>query len=207
MGYNRFAGGSIERLAALSDGLFAIAMTLLVIELHGPLAEAVHTEADLWAGLTHLAPRLLMFLMSFLTLGIFWVGQQTQLNHMARADRNFTWIHLGFLAAATLMPFTTALLGEFFHFRLAVVIYWLNILLLGLFVYASWVYAERAGLVDPEAPATIAKAVRLRIIVAQALYAIGAALSVFGTWWAIGFIFLVQLNYALAPPIPGLRRL
>lgn len=84
--YNLIAGQSIERLAALSDGLFAVAMTLLVLDLHAPAVEAVHSEHDLWRALVALAPRLLVWLMSFLTLGIFWVGQQTQLNYIGHAE-------------------------------------------------------------------------------------------------------------------------
>src|SRR5579884_2246178 len=108
--YNRFAGQSLERLAALSDGIFAVAMTLLVLDLHAPAeflmggkAHPIGNNHDLWIALTQqLAPRLLPYLMSFLTLGIFWVGQQTQLSHFARSNRDLTWCHLAFLLAVTL---------------------------------------------------------------------------------------------------------
>ena len=79
--YNLVAGQSVERLAALSDGIFAVSMTLLVLDLRVPAAEAIHSERDLWHALAVLAPRLVIFLMSVMTNGIFWVGQQTQLNH------------------------------------------------------------------------------------------------------------------------------
>lgn len=86
--YNRIAGQSLERLAALSDGLFAIAMTLLILDIRVPDAGGIHSEAALCRAVAGLAPRFVMYLMSFLTLGIFWTGQQTQLNHFARADRD-----------------------------------------------------------------------------------------------------------------------
>src|SRR2546427_7657132 len=129
--YNRVAGHSVERLAALSDGIFAVAMTLMVLDLRVPAAEAVRSEHDLWRALGTLSPRLVMYLMSFLTLGIFWVGQQTQLNHLARSDRNLSWIHIAFLFAVTLTPFSTALLAEFIVRRTALLIYWGNILVPG----------------------------------------------------------------------------
>jgi len=125
--YNRVAGQSVERLAALSDGIFAVAMTLLVLDLHVPVAEVVHSERDLWKALVALSPRLLIFLMSVMTLGIFWVGQQTQLNYFARSDRNLAWIHIAFLCAVCLVPFTTSLLAEFIHYRIALIAYWFNI--------------------------------------------------------------------------------
>ena len=64
-----------------------------------------------------------MYAMSFLTLGIFWVGQQTQLNHLERADRDLAWLHIWYLAAVALMPFSTRLLAEFIEFRTALLVY------------------------------------------------------------------------------------
>jgi uncharacterized membrane protein len=197
--YNRVAGQSVERLCALSDGIFAVAMTLLVLDLRVPAAEAVHSERDLWRVLAALGPRLLVFLMSVMTLGIFWVGQQTQLNHFARADRNLAWIHISFLCAVALTPFSTSLLAEFIHYRTALLVYWFNIFLLGLTLYWSWSYATRAHLLSDEVPAEIHPAVVRRIVIAQSLYASGAALCFLNTYYSIAAIVLVQVNYAIAP--------
>jgi uncharacterized membrane protein len=197
--YNRVAGHSVERLAALSDGIFAVAMTLLVLDLRVPGAETVQSERDLWHVLAALAPRLLIFLMSVMTLGIFWVGQQTQLNHFARADRNLAWIHISFLCAVSLTPFSTSLLAEFIHYRTALLVYWFNIFLLGLTLYWSWSYATRARLLSDEVPAEVHPAVQRRIVIAQSLYASGAALCFLNTYYSIAAIVLVQVNYAIAP--------
>ncbi len=197
--YNRFQGQSLERLAALSDGIFAVAMTLLVLDLHTPVSEAVHSEAQLSAALITLAPQFVSYLMSFLTLGIFWAGQQTQINHFERGNRDLTWIHLAFLFAVSVLPFSTRLLAEFIGFRIALLLYWANILALGAILYASWRYATRAGLLKADVPLEVRRAVRRRIFIAQALYALGASLCFFNTYWSIAFIVLVQLNYAIAP--------
>jgi uncharacterized membrane protein len=197
--YNRVAGQSVERLAALSDGIFAVAMTLLVLDLRVPANVAVHTERDLWHILVALSPRLLIFLMSVMTLGIFWIGQQTQLNQFARADRNVAWIHIAFLCAVSLTPFSTALLAEYIHYRTALLVYWFNILLLGLPLYWSWSYAARARLLADDVPAEIHPAVVRRIVIAQSLYAGGAALCFLNTYYSIAAIVLVQVNYAIAP--------
>jgi uncharacterized membrane protein len=208
--YNLIAGQSIERLAALSDGVFAVAMTLLVLDLHVPTVESVHHETDLLHALWQLAPRLLVYLMSFLTLGIFWVGQQTQLNRFERIDRDIAWVHLTFLFVVSLMPFSTALMGGFIAYRAALMIYWLNILCLGMILLLSWRVAQRRGLVSADAAdaadaAEASAVIERRIIVAQALYALGAALCIFSTGWSLGFIILVQLNYAVG--LGPLRRL
>ncbi len=197
--YNKIAGGSSERIAALSDGIFAVAMTLLVLELHAPAREAIHSEHELRAALIVLAPKLLVYLMSFLTLGIFWVGQQTQLNHLERSNRNLSWIHLAFLFAVTLMPFSTALLGEHLELRTALVIYWGNIFLLGFTLYWSWIYAISVKLVDAAVSPAVANAICRRILIAQSLYALGALLCIYSTYLSIAAIVIVQFNYAIAP--------
>src|SRR5271167_2838524 len=143
--YNRIAGHSVERLAALSDGIFAVAVTILVLDLRLPVRESVHSEHDLWRALLALSPRLLMYTMSFLTLGIFWIGQQTQLNHLSRSNRSLSWIHIFFLFAVTLTPFSTMLLAEFPGYRMALIAYWINILLLGSSLYFSWMCAAEKG--------------------------------------------------------------
>lgn len=197
--YNRVAGQNIDRLAALSDGIFAVAMTLLVLDLRVPVREAAHSERDLWRLLLALSPRLLIFLMSMMTLGIFWVGQQTQLNHFARADRNLAWIHIAFLCAVCLVPFSTSLLAEFIQYRTALGVYWFNILLLGAALFWSWSYASRRHLLSEDLPDGIHPAVVRRILIAQALYACSAALCFLNTYYSIAAIVLVQINYAIAP--------
>lgn len=198
-GYNQIAGQSAERLAALSDGVFAVAMTLLVLDLRAPAAEVIHSERDLWHALLPLAPRLLMYMMSFMTLGIFWVGQQTQLNHLQRSSRSLTWIHLAFLFVVTVTPFSTALLAEHIQYRLALLSYWLNIFLLGATLYWSWVCALGSHLVKNDMQPHVSNAIKRRIVIAQSLYAFGALLCVINPYWSIGFIVLVQLNYVIAP--------
>jgi uncharacterized membrane protein len=192
--YTSIAGQSVERLAALSDGVFAIAMTLLVLDLRVPAAAALRDNGDLFRHVfVALAPRFVPYLLSFMSLGIYWIAQQTQLNHFARTDRTLTWIHLGFLLAVTLIPFSTAVLAEYISFRLAVVAYWINLVLLGTSLLASVRYAGRAGLlkelVTPELRATHER----RIIRYQMMYAVGAALCVVSSYASIGFIIFLQL--------------
>jgi len=219
--YNRIAGQSLERLAALSDGIFAVAMTLLVLDLHTPVADAGarFTTPSLWTSqglgkevallgaLGDLVPHFLPYVMSFLTLGIFWVGQQTQLNHFATSNRHLTWIHLAFLLAVTLMPFSTGLLSEFITYRIALVVYWLNLLLLGVALFGSWRYAQRAGLMKDDVTAEIRSATERRIVFYQAFYAFAVLLCVINTYVSIVLLVLMQLNSVIAPRFWRLDRL
>lgn len=211
--YNEITGRSLERIAALSDGVFAIAMTLIVLEIGVPEIRGIHTDAELWTALLSLGPRFVTYFLSFLTLGIFWNGQQTQLHHFARANRHLAWIHLAFLASVALMPFSTSFLAEFISFRLALLLYWLNLALLGVILYASWAYARRAGLVRDDVDPDVDGAIKRRITAYQIAYAVAAGLcflpSIAGfpsTYVSIGLIVLTQLNSAVAPRIPYLSR-
>jgi uncharacterized membrane protein len=203
--YNRIAGENVDRITALSDGVFSVAMTLLVLDLRTPAADVIHSEHDLLNALLALTPRLVTYLMSFLTLGIFWLGQQVQLDRLSRSGRDLVWIHLGFLCAVTLVPFSTALLAEHINYRVALVVYWANILLLGLLLLWTWKEAVRAKLVREDTSPDIVAAIYHRILIAQLLYAFGAALCLISTYWSIAFIVLVQLNYVVALPWPSRR--
>ena len=199
--YNLIQGRSLERLAALSDGIFAVAMTLLVLDLHIPSAAQVHSESELFAALGALGPQWIAYGMSFLTLGIFWAGQQTQLNHIGEGTRDLTWIHLAFLFTITMLPLSTRLLAEFITYRGALGIYWLNILLPGAMLYWSWTHATHADLIKPDTPDEVRNSICRRVIIAQSLYAAGVALCFINTYVSIAAIVLVQLNYAIAPRV------
>jgi uncharacterized membrane protein len=205
--YNDLAGTNLDRLAGISDGIFSVGMTLLVLGLSVPALSGVRTEGDLWQALLGLGPNVLVYAMSFITLGIFWVGQGTQLNLLARSNRNYSWLQLLFLLAVTLVPFSTLLLARYPTFRVALVEYWLNIVLLGMSLLAALQYGLRAGLFKPMETPEAARLMRGRIVIAQSLYAIATATCiVFPTWVGIALIFLIQLNYVIAPRIPILHR-
>ena len=210
--YHRFAGSSLDRLGALSDGVFAVAMTILVLDLKAPSVPR-RPQQPVWSGgggsehaLAHgllhdVAPRLLPYLMSFLTLGIFWVGQQTQLQSFTRSNRALTWIHLTFLLAVTLLPFSTGLLAQDTTYRLSVAVYWLNLLALGVVLYVSLRYAERAKVISEDTTEEMRAAMARRIVVYQTLYALAALTCLINTYLAIGLLFALQVNAVIAPRI------
>jgi uncharacterized membrane protein len=206
--YNQIAARSLERIGALSDGVFAIAMTLIVLEIRVPALPEHPTDAELARALIDIGPRFVTYLLSFLTLGIFWNGQHTQLNYLVRANRDVSWLYLFFLAVIALLPFTTSLLSEYLDLRLALGLYWLTIFTAGLVLLLTWIYVERSGLVREGTGAEVGRAIRRRIVIAQALYFLGFLISLpLGTMPALVFIVLVQLNYAIAPRLGILARI
>jgi uncharacterized membrane protein len=202
------SGTNPDRLSGISDGIFSVGMTLLVLGLSVSFLDGSKTtEGQLWNFLRGQAPNLLVYTMSFMTLGIFWLGQGTQLSQLARSNRNYMWIHLAFLFTVTLVPFSTKLLASFYWLRPALIVYWLNIVLLGATLFAGLLYGLRANLFREEGRREMAHLMRGRILIAQALYAAATLLSVrFPTLVSIALIVLIQLNYVLAPRIPILNR-
>lgn len=209
--YTAFAGQNLGRLAALSDGIFAIVMTLLVLDLRVPVMEVIQRPQPLWADgaiqsehallnlLAPLLPSVVAYLISFMTLGIFWVAQQTQHTYFARTNRNLVWIHLGFLLGVSLMPFSTALLAEYFAFRLAVLIYWLNIFFLGLMLYVGWRYADCNDLLTEEATDAVRAATYRRIVTYQILYGVATALCIVSPYLSIFLLVVFQISSIIAP--------
>jgi TMEM175 potassium channel family protein len=206
--YNQVAGDrSLDRIGALSDGLFAIAMTIIVLEIRVPAVEA-HTDAALLGAIGQLGPRFLTYFLSFLTLGIFWNAQHAQLNYVARADRHFAWLELVYLSIVALMPFSTSLLAEFIDVRVAFLVYWLNLYLLGVALHVVWWYAIRADLLTADATEGVRQAFRRRIVAYQVAYGVGAIVALLiGTIPAIVLVLLTQLNSAIAPRLPWVSRI
>ncbi|HYX53998.1 MAG TPA: TMEM175 family protein [Candidatus Limnocylindrales bacterium] len=199
--HSRIAGHSLERLAALSDGIFAVAMTLLVLDLRVPMAEAIHSQRELALALFAMWPKILMYAVSFLSLGLAWAAQQTEMSWVAKSDRSFAWAQILFLFCVTLLPFTTQVVSQFHQYRLAFLLYWFNISILGATLYRSWMHATSAELTKPDMPPEIPEEVRKRFFTAQGLYTFGAVLCLISAYVSLAFILAVQLTYALEPKI------
>jgi uncharacterized membrane protein len=197
--YNQISGQNIKRIEALSDGVFAIALTLLVLDIRVPLREHVVHEKDLVIEFGKLTPKLLTYFLSFMTLGIFWTAHSSQFHFLEKSDRNFNWLNLSFLVFVTIMPFTTAFLGEYINFRFAIAIYWLNLFLLGIMLSRVLVYADKHGFFksDIDGKSEIMKAMMRRGMLAQALYFFGALLCLVDTYLSITVLILIQLYFVL----------
>lgn len=198
--YNQIAGQRSSRVEALSDGVFSIAMTFLVFNLKDPVSDQVQSDAELLTALASVLPNLLAFLLSFMTLGIFWTGHTTQFHYIEKSDRNLNWISILFLMFVSLLPFTTGILSSHMTNKVSIGLYWLNVLAMGVMLYLHWRYASRKGYLSSNAvaPNGADHAIRQRIIVAQSLYAAGALLCFIHTYLSILVIIAIQLNYAFA---------
>ena len=199
--YNQIAGQRIQRVESLSDNVFAVAATLLVLNIKVPVSEAIRSERDLATAFSALSPTLLTYFLSFITVGIFWTGQSVAFHYINKSDRNVYWINLFFLLLISLIPFTTAFLSAHIEFRFAIAVYWLNLLLLGIMILINWNYVDKHNFlcVSGTEKTKVVKAIKRRVLIAQALYTSGALLSLISPYLSIVVFCIVQLNYALAP--------
>lgn len=156
-----------SRIAALADGIFAVAMTLLVLDLKLPEGIEFTTDAGLWRQLVGLKGHFLIYALSFIVLGVYWIGHHYQFHFVRRVDRGVLWLNLLFLLLITLVPFSTNLLAGRNHLHLPIVFYGLNLLLLSLIILWHLQYLTRhPELANDGLTATRATGLRRRIVAA-----------------------------------------
>jgi uncharacterized membrane protein len=171
-------GLTTGRIVALADGVFAVAMTLLVLEFHVPTLPAGASSAQLDAALAKLWPQVLSYVAGFLVLGTLWIGHHYQLHFVRRADRPFLWLNLGFLLMVAFLPFCVALLGTFGMFTTPCALYGVTLLAAGSCLIGQWNYATSGRrLVEPDLDEGIVRALRSRINAGMLVYFVGFALA------------------------------
>ena len=190
-----------SRLEAFSDGVFAIAATLLVLALRVP-----SDSSDLAGALARLWPAYAAYLVSFLTIGIIWVNHHSLLAHCRRVDRRFLYLNLLLLIAVGIVPFPTALVGQYILSETgatpALVVYGLGAVLIaiaftGVFLYAT--HDER--LVGDDAAARRVREEGRLFPIGLGAYSLGIALAFVAPLASLAVYGLTALFYAL-PLLP-----
>ena len=123
-------GHAMHRSVTLTDGIYAVAMTLLVIELRVPDHAAIHGADDLARALVQLTPKVIAWVISFFVLAQFWFGHHRTFNYVDRGDGILIALNVTQLGFVSLMPFSSALSGEYPEYLLSQVIYSLNMAIL-----------------------------------------------------------------------------
>jgi uncharacterized membrane protein len=190
-----------SRLEAFSDGVFAIAATLLVLELRVPA-----DTTDLSGALVRLWPAYAAYLVSFLTIGIIWVNHHTLLEHCKRLDRRFLYLNLLLLIAVGIVPFPTALVGQYILSEhgdtAALVVYGVGALLIAVAFTGVFLYATH----DHRIVGDTAEARRIRregrfFPIGLVAYTVGIALAFVAPVASLAIYGLTALFYAL-PLLP-----
>ncbi len=186
------------RLEALTDGVFAIVLTLLVLDIKVPEIPPAKVSEELMTSLFLLWPKILGYVISFVILGVYWVGHHAVYHYIRRSDRVLLWSNMFFLMAVAFVPFSAALFSAYGRQPLAVRIFGYNQLAAGLCLYAQWWHATRGRrLVDRDLPARIVRLASLRILTAPALYLFAIGFSTFHPIVSVLIYLLVPVFYIL----------
>jgi uncharacterized membrane protein len=187
-----------NRIEALTDGVFAVAMTLLVLDIKVPELQQPTGTAELPLKLLALWPKFLSYSISFIILGVYWVGHHAQLSFIRRADRPLLWINILFLLWVALVPFSTALLSEYPKTRLAIGIYGANLIAIGLTLALHWSYATgESRHVDPAIDRDLVRGAMYRTLMAPIVYLIAILISFFRVEVSLILYALVPILYIL----------
>ncbi len=144
----------IERLVFFSDAVFAIAMTLLVIDLRVPDIVGSVTNRALTRALVDELPRVFSYGLSFAVIGMYWLAHWRRYAAVRRADETLVLLNLLLLGLVAAIPFPTSLLGEYGDQPVTVIVYAGLLAAAGLAGTAGWLYVTRKGLVRPEVTET-----------------------------------------------------
>jgi uncharacterized membrane protein len=147
-------GLSKGRLEALSDGIFATVMTVLVLSLSVPVITTQESSsalnADVTANVIALGPNILGYVLSFLLLAVMWVSHHNIFHYLRKVDRTSIWLNIIFLLAVGFVPFSTALLGRYPLLQLPVIIYGVNTVGIAASMQAFLGYSSKNGLLVAE---------------------------------------------------------
>jgi len=185
-----------RRIEALADGIFAIAMTLLVLTL--TLPDMAQTKLSLSQLLADQWSKFFNYALSFLLLAIFWIVHHQQFHVIRRTDRNHVWINIGILMFVALMPFSTDIAGDYSGETLAELVFGANLMILGLLFLLNWWYAcSNHRLVDADLDREIIVRGIRRSCVTPCVAAVSMILSFFIPGWALTAYMLIPVIHLL----------
>jgi uncharacterized membrane protein len=192
----------LERAAFFSDAVFAIAITLLSLEIQLPVVEGHLTNAELWRLLGEIWPKYLAYGISFLVIGLFWIGHHRKFSIIKRFDGNLLMLNLLMLMAIAFIPFPTSLLSKYGN-QTATIFYALVIVLTGLLSVSIWWYASyKNRLIDPNLSQEVRKREVLGPLLVIGIFLLSIVLALFNSGLAKSSWILVALTirvYQLAP--------
>jgi uncharacterized membrane protein len=190
------------RAEVLADGIFAVAMTILVLDIRLPhltgdisAAQYLHSVLALW-------PKLIVFVASFIALGRLWQLHRNIFHFLERSDQQLLFWNLLSLMFLCLLPFTTSLAGEHPHFSLSAAMYAGNVLMLNLVYRGMWHHASyRDQLLRSDFDPAIGHVITRTFNVDFVLILVALGLSYLNSLLGIGLIVVHQLVMFFGPPM------
>ncbi|MGZ3790415.1 MAG: TMEM175 family protein [Bacteriovorax sp.] len=202
---------STHRIESFSDGVFAIAITLLILEVKVPRVHLKGTSVAFWQELFNLWPSYLAFAFSFLMIGIYWINHHYIFQLFKRSNHVFGLLNLLFLMAISFLPFPTAVLAEYMsdvaYRHIAIMFYAFGLFLPAITWLMLWIYGSKDyRLIDPNLSSHFVKKLTLIYSAASTFYIVSIALSYFNG--ILGLISCVALTllYLLPPLSPEYKK-
>jgi len=199
----RITGEDLGRIISLSDGVFAFALTLLVLSLTVPVAKTGHfTNGQLGAALNQDYGTFLAYGFAFVMIALWWVIHNRTYLYIARFDSTLVWLNMALLAQIAVMPFVLDVYAQYgfgsgaqMALQYAVVLFASVQITLGLTTTAIWEYARHAKLVKPNVPKDVSSYFTRRGLLTALVFGVSIGISFFSvegaqiTWFGI---FVVQ---------------
>lgn len=132
-----------QRLNQITDGVFAVAMTLLVLGIVIPEVTTGNAQMELAKRINELGPKFYSYALGFLILGNMWIMHRYQFRHIRQVDNGLSWLNIGFLVFISFVPFTISLLGDYLHEGTATIMVGINWLAFMGLQMGMWAYAAR----------------------------------------------------------------
>lgn len=182
---------SPARLVAFSDGIFAIAITLLVFNLKIPQLPA-GSQGRLFQVMVGMIPHFLTYIMSFLLIGVFWFIHHHMFCHIHRVDNAFIWLNVAYLLGISFLPFPSALLGAYPDEIFSLIFYICSLSYVGCMLLSMWAYASyRHRLIEKDLPKSAIHYYFWRGISAQMIFLITIILALIHLSWGQHFLFVL----------------
>ncbi|MBI3573036.1 MAG: DUF1211 domain-containing protein [Candidatus Kerfeldbacteria bacterium] len=182
-----------SRIETLADGVFAISMTLLVLNV---TVQTGLGHKDFLEALRSVGPKVLAYMVSFSVIAVYWIGHHNQYFWIKHTDRTFLWINVFFLMAIAFIPFSTSLIAAYPQEVLAILIYGANAMAAGILLLLHWNYAAGRGkLVPGHIDAHLATVTQRRITLGIVFYAVATGLSFLSPKLSVALLVLLPLFY------------
>jgi uncharacterized membrane protein len=192
------AGLGKSRVEALTDGIFATVMIVLVLSLSVPVISASLVSSELGIDLTSLVPIVLSYIISFVVIGVYWVGHHAVFHFIRRTNRVLIWLNMLFLLCVGFIPFSAALIGRYPLQQITSVIYGLNLIAASLTLYVVfWYSTTHRRLMDKNFHEHMRILARRRLLVGPLVYLVAILVSFVDTRISLALYATTPIYYIL----------
>jgi len=177
-----------NRIEALSDGIFAIVMTLLILEIHIPDLPNNAPNVQVAPALYHLWPKFFSYVVSFIGLGFYWIAHHNMYYAIRGSDRVLLWLNILFFMFVSLLPFSTSFLNAFRQSQIAPIFFGANLTLIGWILLIQWIYASsQPGMIADTVTKDYQNLVKNRLLIIPII----ATLVILICFWSTEILLIV----------------